>query len=46
MTLIPRYVALMLLGIGAWFVTAGSWFAVVFTGFYPGHRECLTTWSA
>src|ERR1700686_2435753 len=33
--LIPHYIALLVLGIGAFFVLVASWFAVLFTGRYP-----------
>jgi Domain of unknown function (DUF4389) len=33
--LIPHYLALFVLGIGAWFVWIASFFAVIFTGRYP-----------
>lgn len=32
---IPHYIALMFLGIGAWMVIIVSWFAVLITGRYP-----------
>jgi Domain of unknown function (DUF4389) len=33
--LIPHYIALIVLGIAAWFVLVVSWFAVLITGRYP-----------